>query len=508
MGWLHAGGHGREITIVTTRTTRESDLDFRYDDAVDDIIHAALRSGALPSLKTVAGRLTDVAYRASLTGGLLGATHELRLSIEWRRDHALAPQLAALGLVRQLPALAKLELHLYAGVGDEEDDDEPRGVQCPPFIPPSLKALSIETDREVRDNSLLCALPGMLGASGARLERLEVRFSSQHTVIFADLVNLAEALRCCSPTLKHFHLSARDHSCIQIRHPWADDYEDQMERLRVQWAEVLAGVSACRELQVLILRHIEVEHCFPPGAAFARLTHLEIHDRPQEHAGGVGLWELMASGGLPALATLKVTPLGRWGWEEVRTRMAPGLEAVAGTLTRLHLGRFKDSSRGQWLDEEEEGAYEVGLAVGKLRRLKDLTLHLSDDGRAYDALAQGLTASGGDPPLPLLWRLEVPGIRSHPDLLTSLLLPSVRVLVTPIFIEDSRSHHTALLMACALRREGYKHTWAVNSFCDRALRGIARCAVGAIRTQSACLLEFLHAWRHSPAYAGAAQIDM
>jgi hypothetical protein len=55
---------------------------------------------------------------------------------------------------------------------------------------------------------------------------------------------------------------------------------------------------------------IEVEPLFPPGTAFARLTHLEIGDYEREHppdAGVMGLWELMASGGLPALAKLKVS---------------------------------------------------------------------------------------------------------------------------------------------------------------------------------------------------------
>jgi hypothetical protein len=50
--------------------------------------------------------------------------------------------------------------------------------------------------------------------------------------------------------------------------------------------------------------------------------------------------------------------------------------------------------------------YELGVAVGKLRRLKDLALDLSEDGRAYHAVAQGLAASGGDRPLPLLWRVR------------------------------------------------------------------------------------------------------
>jgi hypothetical protein len=120
-----------------------------------------------------------------------------------------------------------------------------------------------------------------------------------------------------------------------------EDYRSQVERLRVQWADVLAGVSACRELQVLVLPRIEVEPLFPPGTAFGRLTHLEISDHEREHppdAGVMGLWELMASGGLPALAKLSVRLEGRWGGvEEVRTRVAPALEAVAGTLTHLHL---------------------------------------------------------------------------------------------------------------------------------------------------------------------------
>jgi hypothetical protein len=158
----------------------------------------------------------------------------------------------------------------------------------------------------------------------------------------------------------------------------------------------------------------------------------------------------MASGGLPALAKLKVTLDGGCGGVEgVRTRVVPGLEAVAGTLTHLHLGRF---------DEVEVG-YELGVAVGKLPRLKDLALALSEDGRAYPAFAQGLAASGGDRPLPLLWRVRVmTQVTAHADLLASLLLPSVRVFVTC----HDFSGQGALLTACALRQAGYKHTWVAK----------------------------------------------
>jgi hypothetical protein len=44
----------------------------------------------------------------------------------------------------------------------------------------------------------------------------------------------------------------------------------------------------------------------------------------------MGLWELMASGGLPALAKLRVRLDGRHEYvEEVRTRVAPALEAAS-----------------------------------------------------------------------------------------------------------------------------------------------------------------------------------
>jgi hypothetical protein len=384
--------------------------------------------------------------------------HELRLNLE--TSEGLGPQLAALGLVRQLPALATLEVTVSTQDHDDNDDDE---VQWPPFTPPSLKTLRLNSDRfpgcdDPLGRSLRAALPGVLEASGARLERLEVTLPSHFTAIGDGLVHLAQALRCCSPTLKAFHLSTEDDYVKIICD--GDDSAAEAERRRVGWAELLSGVSACRELQVLALPHIGIGPLFPPGTVFARLTHLQISDHEREHppddARGVGLWELMASGGLPALATLKVTVLGESvGAEEVRTRLAPALEAVAGTLTHLHL----DCSVS---DDGGEG-HEFGVAVGKLRRLKDLALNLSCDGRAYHAFAQGLAASGGDRPLPLLWRVTVVAlVCPNADLLASLLLPSVRVFASVHShppSSTSRDDRAALLLtACALRQKGYKHT--------------------------------------------------
>jgi hypothetical protein len=277
-----------------------------------------VRSGALPSLKRVDASLQSDIQQAVLTDGLLGGLHELRVDIrlwppieddeeeeEYYWEDANASQLEALGMVRQLPALAKLEVR----TGGDEDDQ----VQWPNFIPPSLKALTIDVD-PIEDfpttEPLLPALPGMLGASGARLERLEMRIPAEpQELMIEGLVHVAPALRCCSLTLQNFIL--RRGGFYGEEDEDSDEYKAQVKRLRVQWADVLAGVSACRELQVLVLPCIKAASKFPLGTIFGRLTHLELFYHKAKHppnAGVMRLWELMASGGLPVLAKLSVTP--------------------------------------------------------------------------------------------------------------------------------------------------------------------------------------------------------
>jgi hypothetical protein len=253
----------------------------------------------------------------------------------------------------------------------------------------------------------------------------------------------------------------------------------------VEWAELLAGVSACRELQELVLPHIVVEPLFPPGTAFGRLSHLDICDHEREHppdAGVMGLWELVASGGLPALAKVKVRGKARSvSVEEVRSRVAPGLEAVAGTLMQFQLERIDEN--GENTDVLEAG-YALGVAAGKLRRLKDLTLDLSEDGRLYHAFAQGLAAQGlaaggGYTPLPLLWRVEVSSpVRVNAWLVASLLLPSVRVFGLNCCSYDSRE---ALLAACSLHQAGYKHVLVLAHSTEEVegtFRTVAPCTLG------------------------------
>jgi hypothetical protein len=368
------GAHGRHLEVVTV----ENDYGL-----AKDLVHEALQQGALPSLKVVSASLEFATHRASLTQGFLRAMHELRVTIAPYHNNTseIEAQVAALGLVRQLPALAKLEVSVL-GRGAKP-------VQWPAFISPSLKVLHIDVgETGALSLSLLGALPGILGASGATLDRLEVVVPADVLDLGDGLVHVAQALRSCLSTLKGLLLMTSDSVRIHVDSD-ANDFASQAERLRVQWADVLAGVSCCHELEVLVLPCITVKTLFPPGCAFRRLTHLEISDYDGEDApttGWQGLWEVMASGGLPALAKFSATFKGRWGAaEKMKTQVAPALEAVAATLTELSLESSED---GEWLDDEAAVGYELGAAVGKLRRLNDLALDLFRDGRAYHAVAQ------------------------------------------------------------------------------------------------------------------------
>jgi hypothetical protein len=147
-------------------------------------------------------------------------------------------------------------------------------------------------------------------------------------------------------------------------------------------------------------------------------------------------------------------------------------------------GRHPDAAT---LQEDPSGGVAGGGGGGarsggcnkQARRLKDLALGISEEGRTYHAVSQGLAASGGDRPLPLLWRLGVTSVVTNDaDLLASLLLPSVWVFISTLHSHD----RSALLTACALRQAGYKHTWAPLNISRRVLNAAqetAQCEIVA-----------------------------
>jgi hypothetical protein len=147
------------------------------------------------------------------------------------------------------------------------------------------------------------------------------------------------------------------------------------------------------------------------------------------------VWGTMADGRLPALASPSISDSGK-GWG----RLPRALEAVAGTLMSLSItGRAPDDlPAGAW--------YELGAAIGKLRRLRYLQLHVSSDGRDYHALGRGLAASGG---CPKLAGIDLVGFARKVDWLAyepSLILPSVRNLS----VSGGSTEEEALLFACCL----------------------------------------------------------
>jgi hypothetical protein len=226
--WLRRGGHGRGITTLTARGgSGVVDL--------NGFVHTAVRRGALPSLRSIAADLDIRTQRASLTGGRLRGMHKLCLWLTCKDESSLGPQLTALGLVRQLPALATLKIFVTA------DGSAHSMEHWPPFISPSLKNLSIcVRDAPRVDLSFLGALPGMLGVSGARLERLEIGIHDEFENLEEGLIHVAQALRCCRQTLKGFCLSTDDDG---PENTWrTDEKVEQGKRLRAQWADVLAGV--------------------------------------------------------------------------------------------------------------------------------------------------------------------------------------------------------------------------------------------------------------------------
>jgi hypothetical protein len=168
----------------------------------------------------------------------------------------------------------------------------------------------------------------------------------------------------------------------------------------------------------------------------------------------------MASGRMPALTDLSLYGRGlSWGspWPtEWESRLAPALEAVAGTLTRLTIENellHTRSSDTENVDCVKTACHEVGVAIGKLRRLRYLSLSLYQDGRSYHAMARSVAASGG---CPELFELRLEGVIENIESLTyepSLIVPSVRRLR----LKGKCSQESAQLLCCGLVRLGYRH---------------------------------------------------
>jgi hypothetical protein len=259
--------------------------------------------------------------------------------------------------------------------------------------------------------------------------------------------------------------------------------------------ELVPGlVSCCATLEVLHCPWSVFSALPATCPAFPRLNELALHGSDDEAIDLASpAWGVVANGRLPALATLDIYSETTFKWSarsegeglqatEAVLLLARAFEAVAGTLKLLAL--FSGYGAGE--DDLLAGAcYELGAAIGKLRRLRHLELFLNGhDGRAYHAVGRGGAASGG---CPELFTVEIGGLHKNVDWLTyepSLIVPSVRVLRVTVLPDE------AVMLSCGLLQVGYTHKvvpqLVAEDFDPEA--GEAGCFVHDVLVSSGCIV--------------------
>jgi hypothetical protein len=414
-------GHGGTLKTVIS-----------LGEGAERVLSSAVLAGALPKLTYSFINFRDPIHLQILSGGMLGLLEDVTLLV-MRADH-----LAPLEHLRHLRHLRCLRLTC----------DEPEEAAFPPFIPPSLKILHLDVNPLATLEALLRELPPMLQASGARLEEImiertvDVDFEEEPEPLTADCgAALAQVLQACSSTLKIVKLVESDHvfgnDCIP---------------------GLLPGVLGCCDTLEVLHCPFTVFSALPATCpSFPRLTELELDGGDQNIESPARVWDIMASGRLPALASLCIhvsreivsNCLEGEGVSVGGCRLARALEGVAGTLKQLIL------TTEQPANLPVGACYDLGAAIGKLRRLKRLVLVLCGDGQDFHAIGRGLAASGGCPELVTV-SVNIDG--RHVEWLTyepSVIVPSVRDLR----IGGKCTEEEELLLCCSLVQSGYRFSF-------------------------------------------------
>jgi hypothetical protein len=318
-------------------------------------------------------------------------------------------------------------------------------VDFPPFIPLSLKTLTLKVVPSCRLEPLLCGVASMLQTSNVTLDafKIELRGNASYPTFHSSTEGgaaLAQVLHACSSTLKTLQLPG--------------------------WGFCDAYVFELRPCLISCCDTLEVLHCHGglftalPATCpiFPRLTELRL-ERGADDKGFYLVqqqWDVMINGRLPALTSLSLPYIygyfsgkGESAREGCR-QLTRAFEAVAGTLRRLTLTGGCSQDNGGMLRSARQ---RLGAAIGKLRRLRYLKLDLFTDAWDHHAMGEGLASSGG---CPELLRLELHGIRENIVRITgepSLIVPSVRDLS----ISGRCTKEEALMLCCALVQGGYKH---------------------------------------------------
>jgi hypothetical protein len=206
----------------------------------------------------------DEGERNLIIDGIVSGVEAILVSLADEVDQL---QRAAVGCLRDFAALKKIRCSL--GLGD---------TALPPFIPPSLEHLSLETDVCDQPVLLLGCLPPMIKSSGAKLRRLDLDFESLDAVVARGVRSVLQA---CASTLKMVTLM------VDV------PFESAVE--------VMEGLASCQHLE-RVEAPISTFAVMPPGGTTFRLVHLRLslsysHGDAHRALSSLELWGLMARGG-------------------------------------------------------------------------------------------------------------------------------------------------------------------------------------------------------------------
>jgi hypothetical protein len=405
--WLEE--HGNSLVRVQCEIPSE--------DGEGMFLRRALRAGVFRKVKSWFLNLNEEDDRDLLIDGIVSGVESIYIDFS---GDLLPIERAAVRYLRTFAALK--DTTCIMGFED---------TALPPFIPPSLEALTLNLYC-IKTEPVL--LPGgvapMIKSSGAKLRRLALTFRKLEEEGTARGVR--RLLQACAPTLKTVTLV--------VKSPFEST------------VEVAEGLAGCQHLEGLTAP-ISTFAVMPPGAGLTfRLVHLRLGHPPREGRAlsSVALWGLMARGGFPTLASLSMES-HKWRWgAELGPAMVAAFEGVAGTLKALTL---KQSDLNGAVDgaEASDVLRQLGEAIGKLHRLETLELDIGGHGLQYRRIAQGM-GEGSCPALRSVATTiekEAAWLACRP----SILLPSVQALRVTF---DSEAGAEPVALACALISLGYR----------------------------------------------------
>jgi hypothetical protein len=389
-------------------------------DAMERFLNLAWRAGIFKMVDNVQLDLANEERRDLIIEGFVSGVESITLYLP---DGRAQVERAALGYLRHFPALK--DITLFASLKD---------TRLPPFIPPSLEKLTIRLRRR-EAVLLLNPLSRMIESSEAKLRRLQLDIKTLNDERTA-LRTVGSLIRSGASTLERVSLG--------------------VGALFESAVEVAGGLASCQHLEHLTAP-TAVFAAMPPGGSITfRVVHLWLSS-PSGNGRALSrlaLWGVMARGGFPTLSTLSLYGCKGWTWGvDFGPIVVAAFEGVAGTLKTLSIPDMDLAAGG----EAEGVLVQLGEAIGKLRRLEQLTLKVGGQGLSYYQVAQGI-AKGACPALRSL-TCSIDSGAAWLACRPSIILPSVQRLSVSFKCSNAGAGSAEpLALASALVGLGYRGT--------------------------------------------------